>query len=73
VTEAADMTPARSRSLGKATTLSARLGTLALVLLALWGLWEGYRWLWMETGWTRPFVVDGTTMPHLHDIVGALF
>ena len=67
------MTPTRSRSLGKATALSARLGTLALVLLAFWGLWEGYRWLWMETGWTRPFVVDGTTLPHLHDIVGALF
>jgi NitT/TauT family transport system permease protein len=42
-------------------------------MIALWGLWEGYRWLWMETGWTRPFVVDSTTMPHLHDIVGALF
>ncbi len=44
-----------------------------LVLLGLWALWEGYRRLWIETGWTRPFVVDSTTMPHLHDIVGALF
>ena len=50
-----------------------RVVVLALVLVGLWGLWEGYRWLWMETGWTRPFVVDSTTMPHLHDIVGALF
>jgi NitT/TauT family transport system permease protein len=73
VTEAAAMTPARPGPLGKVTALGARLGTLALVLLSLWGLWEGYRWLWMEMGWTRPFVVDGTTMPHLHDIVGALF
>lgn len=50
-----------------------RVAVLGLVLLALWGLWEGYRGLWIETGWTRPFVVNATTMPHLHDIVGALF
>ena len=50
-----------------------RVAVLGLVLLALWGLWEGYRWLWIETGWTRPFVVNATTMPHLHDIVGTLF
>jgi NitT/TauT family transport system permease protein len=55
------------------SVVAIRIGTLALVLLALWGFWEGYRWLWMETGWTKPFVVDSTTMPHLHDIVGALF
>jgi NitT/TauT family transport system permease protein len=51
----------------------ARASVLALVLVGLWGLWEGYRWLWMETGWTRPFVVNSTTMPHIHEIVGALF
>lgn len=50
-----------------------RVAVLGAVLVALWGLWEGYRWLWSETGWTRPFVVNATTMPHLHDIVGALF
>ena len=38
----------------------------------LWALWEGYRKLWEETGWTRPFPVNATTMPHLHDIVGAV-
>jgi NitT/TauT family transport system permease protein len=54
-------------------SVAGRVAVLGLVLLALWGLWEGYRWLWMETGWTRPFVVNATTMPHLHDIVGALF
>ena len=46
---------------------------LVIVPIALWGLWEGYRALWMWTGWTRPFVVDSTTMPHLHGIVGQLF
>ena len=56
-----------------AGTVAFRAFTLVLVLGGLWGLWEGYRWLWMETGWTRPFPVNDTTMPHLHDIVGALF
>lgn len=46
---------------------------LPVVFAGIWGLWEGYRWLWSTTGWTRPFVVDETTMPHLHDIVGQLF
>jgi NitT/TauT family transport system permease protein len=59
---------------------SARLrgggGQLALVLavaLALWGLWEGYRWIWVKTGLTWPFPVNDTTLPHVHTIVQALF
>jgi NitT/TauT family transport system permease protein len=49
-------------------------GTLFVaVLAALWGFWEGYRWLWMTTGWTWPFLVDETTMPHLHTIFQALW
>jgi NitT/TauT family transport system permease protein len=44
-----------------------------LVLAVLWGLWEGYRWLWMREGWTWPFIVSETSMPQLHDIFGALF
>src|SRR6476661_11044582 len=40
-----------------------------LVLGGLWALWEGYKWLWEETGWTRPFRVNDLTMPHLHAIV----
>jgi NitT/TauT family transport system permease protein len=50
---------------------AARAATIVLVLAALWGLWEGYKWLWETTGWTWPFVVDDTTMPHLHDIFAA--
>jgi NitT/TauT family transport system permease protein len=46
---------------------------LLLVLAALWGLWEGYRWLWIREGWTWPFVVDATSMPHIHVILRALF
>jgi NitT/TauT family transport system permease protein len=52
---------------------AARVGMLLLVLAVLWGFWEGYRWLWIREGWTWPFVVDSTTMPHIHDILKALF
>jgi NitT/TauT family transport system permease protein len=44
-----------------------------LVLAGLWALWEAYRWVWITTGWTRPFVVDDLTMPHMHDIVHRLW
>jgi NitT/TauT family transport system permease protein len=50
-----------------------RVATTALVLLALWGLWELYRWVWVTTGWTWPFPVNDTTLPHVHTIVKALF
>jgi NitT/TauT family transport system permease protein len=58
-----------------ATTRSRafQIAMLPVVLLCLWGLWEGYRWVWTTTGWTRPFVVDDLTMPHLHAIVAQLF
>jgi len=44
-----------------------------VVLVALWGLWEGYRWVWTTTGWTRPFRVSSSTLPHVHQILRALF
>jgi NitT/TauT family transport system permease protein len=50
-----------------------RILLLPVVLAALWGLWEGYRWIWTTAGWTRPFRVDDITMPHLHAIVRQLF
>jgi NitT/TauT family transport system permease protein len=43
-----------------------------LVLAALWGLWELYRWIWISTGWTHPFPVNDITMPHMHTIFQAL-
>jgi NitT/TauT family transport system permease protein len=52
-------------------TVSA--GTVVLVLVGLIGAWELYRWTWMTAGWTWPFVVDDTSMPHVHVIVRALF
>jgi NitT/TauT family transport system permease protein len=52
---------------------TARLAYTILALAALWGLWELYRYVWISTGWTRPFAVDDVTMPHIHRILGALF
>jgi NitT/TauT family transport system permease protein len=52
---------------------AVRAGLFLVVLGALWGLWEGYRALWIHEGWTWPFAVDDTTMPHLHDIFAALW
>src|SRR5262245_539226 len=50
-----------------------RVLTALLVVAALWGLWEGYKWLWETTAWMWPFAVDDTSMPHLHDIVAAFW
>ena len=48
-----------------------RIAMVPIVIAVLWGGWEGYKWLWETTGWTWPFVVDDTTMPHIHDIFAA--
>jgi NitT/TauT family transport system permease protein len=52
---------------------AVRVAVSILVLAALWGLWEGFRGLWIHEGWTWPFIVNDTTMPHLHDIFAALW
>src|SRR4051812_26558450 len=49
-------------------------GVLLLAVAALiWGAWEGFRALGIHYGWTRPFTVDATSMPHIHAMVQALF
>jgi NitT/TauT family transport system permease protein len=63
----------RPRYIQRASRGIGHVAVFLLVLGALWGLWEGYRWLWSSQGWTWPFVVDETTMPHVTDIVRALF
>src|SRR5262245_3334333 len=65
--------PAEHRRAAAVRTAAGRVGMLVLVLAVLWGLWEGYRWLWIHEGWTWPFTVDSTTMPHIHDILRQLF
>jgi NitT/TauT family transport system permease protein len=54
-------------------TGTTRAAELLLVLAALWGLWEGFRALWIHEGWTWPFAVTDITLPHLHAIVQQLF
>ena len=44
---------------------------MVLVLVALVGLWELYRWIWTTTGWTWPFLVNDTSMPHVWTIFRA--
>jgi NitT/TauT family transport system permease protein len=44
---------------------------IAAAVLALVGLWELYHWVWTTTGWTWPFVVNDTSMPHVWTIVKA--
>jgi NitT/TauT family transport system permease protein len=51
-----------------ARRIGQRVLVFLLVLGGLWALWEGYKWLWERTGWTKPFRVSDVTMPHLHDI-----
>jgi NitT/TauT family transport system permease protein len=46
---------------------------LVLVLALLWGTWEAFRWFGIHYTWTWPFPVDETSMPHIHDMFGALF
>jgi NitT/TauT family transport system permease protein len=50
-----------------------RAALFLLVLAALWGFWEAYRWLWIRERWTWPFRVDDTSMPQLHKIFEALW
>jgi NitT/TauT family transport system permease protein len=45
---------------------------LLAVLGVLWGVWEGFRALGMHYHWQHPFPVDGTSMPHIHDMIWAL-
>jgi NitT/TauT family transport system permease protein len=40
-------------------------------VVALAGLWELYRLVWTSAGWTWPFVVNDTSMPHLWTIARA--
>jgi NitT/TauT family transport system permease protein len=50
-----------------------RAAAVVVVLAALVGLYELYRWIWTSTGWTHPFVVDDTSMPHTWVILHALW
>jgi NitT/TauT family transport system permease protein len=56
------------------TSSLKRLGMLGVVLAALCGLWEAFKWFGETTGLKLgAFVVNDRTLPHIHDIVGQLF
>jgi NitT/TauT family transport system permease protein len=48
-----------------------RAAAVVLLLLGLVGFWELYRWIWSSAGWSWPFVVDSTSMPHVWTIFKA--
>jgi NitT/TauT family transport system permease protein len=50
-----------------------RIALLPVVLAVLIGLWEGWHWIGTRFNLTWPFVVNDTTMPHVHRMVHALF
>ncbi len=67
---------ALERPRARAVAVRRGIGRAALFVLvgaALWGFWEGYRWLWIREGWTWPFAVTDRAMPHLHGLFQALF
>ena len=63
--------PTRALSRERVAAAAVRVGIVAITLLAFWGLWELYRFVWVETGWTWPFPVNDTTLPHVHTIFKA--
>jgi NitT/TauT family transport system permease protein len=48
-----------------------RSGLVLATVVVLLGCWELYRWIWTSTGWTWPFLVNDTSMPHLWTIARA--
>jgi NitT/TauT family transport system permease protein len=48
-----------------------RTSIVLAAVLALAGLWELYHWVWTTAGWTWPFVVNDTSMPHIWTIFKA--
>jgi NitT/TauT family transport system permease protein len=50
-----------------------RFATGVGVVFALVLAWELYRLVWSSTGWTWPFLVDSTSMPHTWTILKAFW
>jgi len=63
--------PAARRASVPLAQAARRVGTVVLVVALLLGLWELYRLIWSSAGWTWPFVVDRTSMPHIWTIAKA--
>jgi NitT/TauT family transport system permease protein len=64
--------PTRALAPARMAAGAVRAATVLLVLFALCGLWELFRWIWIREAWTWPFPVNDTTLPHIHTIFKAL-
>jgi NitT/TauT family transport system permease protein len=62
---------ARRPSRDRVVTFASKLGTALVVILVLVGVWELYRYIWTSEGWTWPFLVNDTSMPHVWTILKA--
>jgi len=65
--------PAEHRRGATVRSAAERVGMLVLVLAILWGLWEGYRWLWIREGWDLAVRRRLDDDAHIHDILRQLF
>jgi NitT/TauT family transport system permease protein len=67
VANAAVATPLAQRRARHTEVVRAlgRAGLVLAVVIVLLGLWELYRWIWTTAGWTWPFIVNDTSMPHV--------
>src|SRR6185437_16055946 len=74
MSHAATATLPGKRAYGRqAATGATRALSVVAVVATLVGFYELYRWIWSSTGWTYPFVVDDTSMPHVWVILHALW
>jgi NitT/TauT family transport system permease protein len=65
--------PRRVSRLSRVGGAAGRAALVLAVVVALLGIWELYRWIWTTTGWTWPFLVDDTSMPHVWTVGHAFF
>jgi NitT/TauT family transport system permease protein len=68
VAQAVAARPHAGRASLPLTTAARRIATVVLVVAVLLGFWELYRLIWSSAGWSWPFVVDKTSMPHIWTI-----
>jgi NitT/TauT family transport system permease protein len=74
VTQVAAASRLTRRRLDLTVADAARRAAMVVAVLAtLLLLYELYRWIWSSAGWTHPFVVDDTSMPHTWVIIHALW
>ena len=57
---------------GRLSDRTFRIVMIPVVFAAIYGLWEGYRALWIADGLDEAVRRRPTSMPHLYDIVHQL-